>query len=499
MYRSPALLRKPASLREPNQRHSPARLLVLLPLLLMITGSARAADERIQQTRYRLVINVQFAIDTELTAGRQAAVLQQFQRLLDRSFGAMLNSQLQTDDLIFPVSREGLERLQVEPLVESWPEETWDKVLFVTFGHEQGKWVAAAREWDVQSRSLSAIAVHGTRDSRLHAEQALRAVVAVFRPVLEVDSTTRDVVTLYLKAGEYPAPDPFAEQVRVGDVLRPFFRYRDKKRVVQKIQHLPNTYVVVQKVERGLVEGVLVSGLRMTLGGGGRRRVDQMCLRERPHLPDTNVRFVLRDNPRKKLVGYRVRAFGKIRANEKTEDEPLEFMSDREGGIQLPVQPQFPVVWLYIHSGEALLARTPYVAGLETQETLELLDDSIRLSVEGELELVEGDLIDTIARRAVFMALATKLADKGDSKGVEENLERIAELPALKEYSNRIGTLRVNAIEEARRTGNRVAESRVKRLCEKIEAIVARYLAEDKMQEFREKVRQTARDASATN
>jgi hypothetical protein len=470
------------------------------------TVPAAAQSLPLELTRYRVDIELTFGSDPMLSTAWQEDTIQQITAAVERSFGAMLDFRIINSHALRPVHGAGLERLQEADLLgtdtqrESYsygPIERLDKRVFLTVARVGGRYRVAGREWDTRVRTLSRVKSAQSYQRRMVPERVVGVLLQLFRPLLAVDEARGDVIEMRVQAGEFPAPDQSAAQIRPGDIVFPVMRYRDKERVVQKVQFLPSTYVVVQQVERSRVTGVLVSGLRMTLSGRGRRRVDQMGLRRRPDFDHSDVDFVLRSNPRKQIVGNRVRVYGKTRANDKTDQEPLEFLTDRRGQIRLPQRDQFPMLWIYIHSGEVLLARVPYAVGFEPESTLQLLDDEIRLGVEGELNLIEGRLIDTIARRAVFMALALKQAEAGDKQGVTDNLERIQALPGLTLFQSRLNEIRVPALERARETKNRIAESRVDRLCDKLRDVIVKYMNNDQDKQFREKLSELLENAKA--
>ena len=70
--------------------------------------------------------------------------------------------------------------------------------------------------------------------------------------------------------------------------------------------------------------------------------------------------------------------------------------------VTLQVKEGLPTVWLYVYSGKALLARVPYAPGLRPVETVELPDDSIRLRVEGELDLATSTTKDAPSSSKAF-------------------------------------------------------------------------------------------------
>lgn len=460
-------------------------------------GSAKR-ELPLDQKPYRVKLWLTFDADPMLNERTCAAVVVETQLRIQRSLGGMWQLDCEQDaSRVRPARSTGLQRLEPDGLRREFPEQAWDKVLFITVHHVGGAYRLAGREWDTRGRDLSDTRSGMTRERRELSEAIYRLAVALFRPILEVTDVDRDEILLRLQAGEYPAPDPDAAQVRPTDIIRPFVRYRDKELVVQRIQFLPSTYIVVTEVERGWVRGILVSGLRLSLSGRSRRRIDQLGMRERPLYETTRVRFVLRADPSKKLIGHEVRVYGKVRATEETEAEPLELVTDRDGSIALPVDPQHSLQWIYIQSGEELLARVPFAAGLVATETLELLDDSIRLDVEGEIKMLEGQLIDTFARRSVLMAMALAKAKEADQTGADQLVDQLQNVRGLDYFQEQLTRIRSSGLSRARDAGDRIAESRIRKMCDRLQAIVNRYLGEDAMREFREKLGHEIESAKA--
>ena len=466
----------------------------------------------IEQWRYRSRIQIAFQPDPRFPAHRQSAIKSRFLRVIDRSWGLLLEGDIDPMDVadidrrvevevnpsrLVPSSRLALERLDADALHEAYAEEVVDKVFMVTVQPRDGRTTVAARVFDTRLRSLSEIHESTVVDERLIPEQMFEVMAKAFRPVLVVHSLNGLDVRLRVQGGEFPAPDSEWQQVKKNDILLAVLRYKDRKKVVQQIQQLPSTYVAVEETDRGWVSGTLASALPVSLATSGRRRVDQFCVKVSPAYADSKVRFVLRRNPDTRLIGNRVRIYGKTRARDKTEQPPLELMTDREGSVRVPILPEHPVVWMYLESGEQLVQRVPFAPGIYGDITLELLDDSVRLAAEGELDLIEGQLIDTIARRAVFMAMAFKAAQDENQKEIDKALAEMEKLPALREFREKLSQVRVSATDEARQLRDRVAESRVKRICDKLESVLVRYLSEEKMREFRTQLQEKQEEAKA--
>lgn len=455
-------------------------------------------ERPISQWRYRTQLRIGFQPSPLFDSVRRHRLRQQLLDVIDRSWGQLCELDVVEETEVFPRSAVGLERLEAEPLVLQFPESDYDKILFVTFDTDGARFRAAVCEFDTRLRELSAVHQRRTTDIRVLAELAFDGIDSAFRPILIVKSIDGLSVGLQVQGGEFPAPDPTRAQIKPGDVLLAVLRYQDKSRTVQQIQTLPSTYVVVESVERSLVQGTLASMLPVSITTKGRRRVEQLCVRVRPQYEQSRVRFVLRANPDFKLIGNRVRVYAKVRANDKTEEEADHYLTDRLGSIVLPVDPEHSLFWLYVDSGDQLVIRVPYAPGLVADSTLQLLDDSIRLGVEGELDLLEGRFIDLIARQAVYKAYALKQAQAGDRKGAEKALAELQKLPGREEFMGALTQIRVQATDEAKATRNRLAESRVRRICDKLEQILERYLNLQRLQGFKDKIEEELQNASAT-
>jgi hypothetical protein len=188
------------------------------------------------------------------------------------------------------------------------------------------------------------------------------------------------------------------------------------------------------------------------------------------------------------LVGHQVRVLESI-LPEREAPRPSElFVTDRRGTVLLQRRSEGGLVWMYVLSGNSLLARVPYVPGAEPQQTLAVPDDSIRLRVEGELELLQGDLIDLVAKRAQHILRARKLADLDEWERVDEQLVLLRQLPNVGQFRQRLSTIRVPAIEAARANKNRLAASRITKLCTRMSELIGRYVDDDKIRSAEEQI-----------
>jgi hypothetical protein len=214
-----------------------------------------------------------------------------------------------------------------------------------------------------------------------------------------------------------------------------------------------------------------------------RRRVELIAIRSQPHYPSTSVRLSLQNSPTGPLVGARVRVYEHLPTEEQPHPDMYELMSDRSGRVEIPKAASDPLRRLVVHSGGALLGSMPFVPGLVRNVSLPLPDDSPRLQAEGNLAIVQGELIDLVARRSVMLAQALSLAQKKQWRQTDEIMAAIEQQPSIASFKAKILGIRVPAVEKARQNGDRTAEARIVAMCRQMEELVERYLDRDPVRE----------------
>ena len=103
---------------------------------------------------------------------------------------------------------------------------------------------------------------------------------------------------------------------------------------------------------------------------------------------------------------------------------------------------------------------------------------------------MQGELIEVVARRAVHMALAKKLADAEtpDWTRVDRHLKGIDELPTLRSFEDQLEAIEFPAVQSALSDRNRVAANRIRKLCSETRALFTRHLDEAKLLEFKSQI-----------
>ena len=469
---------------------------------------------------YRVVVEVGFdGIATQKPALRQSFV-DQIRKGLDRMYGAAWNAQVEESPWLIPGGKERLHRLTAEALLLRYPESSAQKVVLIGIEECDGTFQISCREFDTRVQEMSPVLTEQTGEEQNVANVATRLARDSFRPVLLFSKLTvaGGELEFLLQAGELTVPDPTAAFIREGDVLRTFLRQMERRNPDQLrvLQRLDLCYVrvtgfndelradvtspedkpvSVEGVTRdtsavyhdsGHVRGVLISHGPVPYGGAG-RSVQQMALRQRPAATKSRVKLVLQTRIDRPLICFRVDKVSKLRHTDSNDAASERVLSDRNGELEIEVDPANPTFWLYVYSGSSLLARVPYAPGLLPQDTIKLPDDGLRLGVEGELYLFRDALVDTVAQKAVLMSLAKKASTEGKLEEVDKFIVQLDELPGQKEFMSRLNTIKTPATEKADLQRNAGVKRKIVKLCLAMEeSLTAFYSSDNKIREAQE-------------
>lgn len=470
---------------------------ILLTLLAASPLGAQTGDEPppvpYAARPYRVLVTVAFDSSPEFTPQFRAQTLERLRSVTERTFGPVWQAEITRDAELFPATAAGLDRLTAESVEPEPDASPFDKRYILAIEASEGTWRVSAREWDRAARLLGGTRTFDCPDRRALAETAGRALAGSFRPTLEIERIDRDRVSLALRAGVFSLPDSGGVQLAPGEYLVPYYRYLDRDGTVRRIQFLPFTWLVVDEVAGHRVQATVVSGVRGALGTGRRRQVELGAIVVRPHLASTRLKLVPRTNSDRPLAAHRVALFKKRLVRDEAIEPPVELLTDRAGEINVPLDPAHPLVWAYVWSGQALLARIPLVPGAESAVVAELPDDSARLRLEGELAILEADLIDAVALRAVILARMRTLGDAEDWQAYDKAAAELDRLPRRAEFDSRLNIARQNALQAARAQNSRVLELRVNRQCDRLRNMIARYLDLEPVRQLREEMQQRRR------
>jgi hypothetical protein len=141
------------------------------------------------------------------------------------------------------------------------------------------------------------------------------------------------------------------------------------------------------------------------------------------------------------------------------------------------------VRYAIVHSGTGILARVPFCPGIELNLTVEVNDDSPRLSAEGEVSLLEADLVELVARRKVLLLRAEAASKGGKVDDLRLLVADLKSLPSQSQFQQRIDLSRTTAVEGAREKKDQVAEARIRKMYASLGEATKTHLDDEKFQE----------------
>lgn len=360
------------------------------------------------------------------------------------------------------------------------------KIFVVTLTHQAEEITIAVREGDQTTQQWSLVRHQKIDDNRFLAATLHRLIGESFRPVYQISQIQRDQIGMIAIAGEWTLDDPLFSCFRPRGLARPVILYRDRDQQLQQVQTLPLTYLSLDSRSRARITSRLLSAFPAPLGRGRSNRVSLWALGERPLSQPTSVKLVMQGAPDQVLMGHRVVIQPKRLPKEEATGEPKELLSDRQGQLSVSALNGEELVWLYVWSGEAILARVPFVPGWAEQEILNLPDDSDRLKVEGELERLRTDLVADVSRRAISRIRILQAAKQGDADLTSRLKIRHDALPGRQSYQSRLEIIQEKGIRASLKSGNRIAASRIEKACEQMQSVINRFLNPDRDVELKE-------------
>ncbi len=461
-------------------------------------GGAEA--ERLERTPYTGRVDVFFAASRALSPTVKSEILSALQTRIEENLGAAWIATVSDGNQPTFASRSGLERLNPSAIA-SLPDANDDQIgkrFFVGIAPAGAEWQISVREWDVLSQTVGPVQTANVREPVASPRVIYDLLGDVFRPIVELGEANLGArtVAFTLKAGAFTPldlfedtnADPLRAQIHPGDVILPFIQYRERDGSLRKNQFLPWTYLTVDEVERGRGSSHFVSGIRVPLGSAQSKRVRTYGLAVKPLFPKSELQLRLRRNNDRRLAAHDVTIATSAKLSDEPESKLGDLFTDRNGIVEIPVYQTSRIVWIYIKSGQQLLAKLPYAPGLEEFATVDLPDDGVRLEVEGDIDQLKSQLVDVVARRAAATIRARALAKANNWKGVDRELNTLKQLPTRAELQRELTQIRLPRLELARNQRNTVAMRKIRSQCDDIGLLIDRYLDPNKVKEFIEEI-----------
>ncbi|WP_145229015.1 hypothetical protein [Gimesia algae] len=465
-------------------------------------------DLHISLKPYRTRIEIACDPETRLDDFERQRLQRQLHQIIDRSVGEkwLLNEpdglQAETSTGIFEnrwlplCTSTGLLRLQPEQILERYPAQPFEKLFLIVIEPAGIGYRISGREFDYYSQRLSPLAEKVTYETRFLAETVFHLLSDLFSSIVSIETVDGEQVTVSEQAGQFPTPDPDVATVEINSFFLPFFRYLNRDREVKNIQMIPWTYLEIEKMDRKHATCSVTSGLRGILSGS-RRRVETLALHVQPRYQATELSLVPRGTSTQTYAGMKVQLsplnpqevrqlqIAAKKESEETKKPPKEpdyltgeFLTNRSGTIEIDADPQQPLIWLYIRSGKALVANVPYLPGIDSRISIQIPDDRIRLGVEGELAVLNGELIESVAELSMKMSRIRKWAKSNEWDKVDAGIRGLeSELSPRRIFLDKLNVIRVSAVEAAQAQNNRAAQARIASLCRETGNRIDRFLS----------------------
>lgn len=439
----------------------------------------------------RVQIRVGFDTDPFLAKVERQQFLDDLAAHASRWIGDLWQVEIVPEPQLSPGTSFVLERMTAADFQQRYAShaKNVDKVFLLTLETVGAGYRLAAREWDVPTQQFSPMRAQTTYIEPAIAATAFQVLHDVYRPIVKVEvikNGNDQQVKLRAFGGDFVPPDPNWLPLRSGSVFEGYTRVLDKEKVVQRIQSIPWSYITVGKIIRGVAETSIVSALGKPFFGQ-KRRSEQVALEIRRQYPVTALKLTTRGSNPRPQTGLEVEI---VRGTAAKTEVVFRGLSNRLGVVQIPVdlKAENPQVWLVIRSSLVPLAKIPYIPGIHAQDELQLPDDTLRLKVEGELTLMQADIVDSVARREVMRATA---AGQRKSVNVQKLDQMIAELNAMPTgdmFSAQLSALQVSSTAQAKARRDRIAETRINKLCKETAELISKHMAPERISAIHEEL-----------
>jgi len=422
--------------------------------------------------------------------GAVEASLQDIHQTAIRGIGDVWSLQANKITWINPTSKQGLERVDWSVVDKHRDGQQADIWMAATVESRRTGLQISVRSWQPEVQSETRIISADLQDSRDLAVTLLGLCRNLFRPMGIVEQVEDRVVRIRLRAGELSSADSGFDQLISGEVFVPLLAYRNKSKVIEKLQEIPWTFITVDHAEGSTVMGSVQSGLRLALGGKKRGRIDTLVVALRPQNDATRLELFSQTKPPIPLAAHRLEIRTQSVIPRPTEEHPeidpastllKEKLTDRKGTTVIAREPGSTLVWLFAYSGQHLLAKVPFVPGSTPSARLEVPDDASRLAAEADLQMLQGEVIDAVALRNTAIATIRAAAKKDDWITVNQKLALLQEQQSAGSLLERLTAVRVAGVAAAKAGRDKVAEVRIHRMCDDAANLVKTHLANDKV------------------
>jgi hypothetical protein len=453
----------------------------ILMLLCLATSTAHALETPIELQPYRVALAL--ADDTAATY-----LATDLAELSSRTWGGQWDLRLESVDRPGWADRRRFEHLSPRDFADG-PE--CDVHYLVWIARNPVGVTVRVRAWEPLWSHLSPVATAEVADVRDVPLRVLQLCRKLFRPRATWERHDDVSARLAVQAAALAAPDPEFAVLQPHEVFTPWIILRGRDGVIQRQQAIPWTYLVVDTMSQGRGVAHVTSGLQAPLSAKARGRTEFTAVAVRPQWPETRLECVSSAKPPRALSAHRVELSPVATApvEEGTDPPPPEIaVTDRHGRLLLRTTERPDLIWAAVYSGTLRLARVPLLAGSAHTVRLELPDDAIRLLAEGRLQVVQSELVDVVALRAVKMVAARAAGKKEDWKTADTQMADARRHSEPKPFLEQIAAIRLEAVAAAMKRSDRTTEQRVIRMCDETTDVVKRFLDDERLRLLQEEL-----------
>ena len=422
----------------------PGLILFLCAVLLLICPDRAAAGETLWGlTPYRIRLLVVCDETPWLTPELQTDLCEDISARVDALLGAAwkFNAETADDDLRRAMDADVLIGNVPPPTFESLPAAfadelaELDKLLLLGIRTSGGELRLSVRELDVRTRRWGTAVCKPVRQLAKLRDVSLWAIFEAFAPLAIIQKVEGKQVVLQPKASALPLRDKSLSLVHADDVFQPILRYNDREGKPRRITAIPWTFLTVEEIDSGKLTCRLHSGLRTPLSGRRRGRIEQFALAVRVPKRPTTLVLQSRTEGEQLLGGYDVFAH----PPDSTTTVHIG-RTDHRGSVVVPPA-EHPLRILLVRNGDHTLARLPLVPGMKDILTAAVPDDRGRLQAEGFINGLQEELVDTVSRREVLLALTKARLAVGKLDEAKSLLVKLRGLPTGKQFSLKLANV----------------------------------------------------------
>lgn len=376
-------------------------------------------------------------------------------------------------DLASTADKRGLRDRLPEFAWEEVPEDLrgYDKLQTLIVVAQPDGYLLRCREYDVYARRWGMPVERLVRQREMLPEQAFQMLTEAFSALATIEPIPKDdtKVQLIFRGSRLPyrADTESVPLVRPEQVFLPVLRRTDRtgELIENGILPIPWTYLSTIEPEETHWNAKVFTGARRPFGARRRGNVQKLAIGLRQPAEATQVRFYARHSKEQPLPGYEV-----FLRDEEAETSESLGVTDANGIVSIPPGDQ-PVTMLFLRSDGQLLAKIPVAPGVTPLLEAPIADDPVRLRAQAELTEIREQLIDLVARRAIYMARIRAKLKAGEVEQAEEIMATLNDLPG-RSFFDRI----IDAAQRGSSSEDPAIQKRIDKLFSDTQTLLVKFL-----------------------